>query len=91
MIVCSKCYTALHVKCHCEEIIHKEDVKDCIDLIKSLLNTITGDNKIFKVNCYTKDFDSEIKNYVDLLTLIDNKVRMIFLNDFTNQTMHSFR
>ena len=85
MIVCSKCYTALHVKCCCEEIIDRDDVKDCIDLVKNLLNSITDNNKTLRISCYTKDFDSEIKSFIDSLASIDNKVRLILMNAFNNQ------
>ena len=80
MIICSKCYTALHVKCCCEEIIDKDNVKDCIELIKNLLASIIGNNKTFRVSFYTKDFDSEIKSFTDNLVSIDNKVRLKFMN-----------
>ena len=91
MIVCSKCYTALHVKCCCEEIISINDVKDCIDLVKNLLNSITDNNKKFRISCYTKDFDSEIKSFAESLASIDNKVSLTFLNAFNIKTIHSFR
>ena len=80
MIICSKCCTALHVKCCCEEIIDKDNVKDCIELIKNLLASIIGNNKTFRVSFYTKDFDSEIKSFTDNLVSIDNKVRLKFMN-----------
>ena len=85
MIVCSKCYTALHSKCYCEEIIVKNDVKDCVDLVKNLLNSIIDNNKSFRVNWYTKDFNSEIKSFTDSFESIDNKVRLIFMNALNNQ------
>ena len=74
MVVCNKCHAALHIKCYCEEIIDKSDVKDYIDLVKKLLISITDNNKVFREGCFPKNFDSEIDSYQESIKAIDDKV-----------------
>ena len=64
-VLCSGWFTALHVRCKCNEIPDREDVAECLKVVKTLLTSINENSNIINARSYIKNFDEEFKMYTE--------------------------
>ena len=58
----------------CDEISTKEDVKEWLDMVRTLFNTTDESAKSLDVDHYIKDFNDDFKEFLILLSNIEEKV-----------------
>ena len=76
-VLCNGCFTALHVRCKCDEIPDKEDVIECLEVVKTLLTSINKKSDSTNTRSYIKNFDEEFKMYTEKLAKIEKRARYL--------------
>ena len=60
--------------CDCDEISTKEDVKEWLSMVRALFNTTDESAKSLDAGHYIKDFNDDFKEFLILLSNIEEKV-----------------
>ena len=59
---------------YCDEISTKEDVKEWLGMVRTLFNTTNESAKSLDADHYIKDFNDDFKEFLILLSNIEEKV-----------------
>ena len=66
-VLCNGWFTALHVRCKWDEIPEKEDVVECLEVVKTLLTSINENSNSINARSYIKNFEEEFDIYTEKL------------------------
>ena len=76
-VLCNGCYTALHARCKWDEIPDHKDVKECLDIVKTLFRSVKDNSESLKAGFYIREFSNELKMFEEMLSKLDDKVRYL--------------